>query len=73
MAKGKGGNTVAVVWDIAEPIAEELGLSINNIKGAEDAFENNTGKIVDSFRRRAQADYANHPEHLLNRELLIQF
>lgn len=34
---------------------EELGLSINNIKGAEDAFENNTGKIVDSFRRRAQA------------------
>lgn len=34
---------------------EELGLSINNIKGAEDAFENNTGKIIDSFRRRAQA------------------
>ena len=28
MAKGKGGNTVAAVWDIAEPIAEELGLEL---------------------------------------------
>ena len=32
MAKGKGGNTVAAVWDIAEPIAEQLGLSIWDIR-----------------------------------------
>ena len=32
MAKGKGGNTVAAVWEIAEPIAEELGLSIWDIR-----------------------------------------
>ena len=25
MPKGKGGNTVAAVWDIAAPIAEQLG------------------------------------------------
>lgn len=33
----------------------DLGLSINNLQSAEDAFENNTGKVVDSFKRRAQA------------------
>ena len=32
MAKGKGGNTVAAVWEIAEPIAKELGLSIWDIR-----------------------------------------
>ncbi len=32
MAKGKGGNTVAAVWEIAEPIAEELGLVIWDIR-----------------------------------------
>ena len=34
---------------------EELGLSINTVKSAEDVFEANTGKVVDSFRRRAQS------------------
>ncbi len=32
MAKGKGGNTVAAVWDIAKPIADELGLEIWDIR-----------------------------------------
>ena len=32
MAKGKGGNTVAAVWDIAQPIADELGLEIWDIR-----------------------------------------
>ncbi len=32
MAKGKGGNTVAAVWEIAEPIAKELGLEIWDIR-----------------------------------------
>ena len=32
MAKGKGGNTVAAVWEIAEPIAEQLGLDIWDIR-----------------------------------------
>ena len=32
MAKGKGGNTVAAVWEIAEPIAEQLGLEIWDIR-----------------------------------------
>ncbi len=32
MAKGKGGNTVNAVWEIAEPIAEELGLVIWDIR-----------------------------------------
>ena len=32
MAKGKGGNTVAAVWEIAEPIAQELGLVIWDIR-----------------------------------------
>ena len=32
MAKGKGGNTVAAVWEIAKPIAEELGLEIWDIR-----------------------------------------
>ena len=32
MAKGKGGNTVAAVWEIAEPIAEQLGLVIWDIR-----------------------------------------
>lgn len=31
-AKGKGGNTVAAVWEIAAPIAEQLGLSIWDIR-----------------------------------------
>ena len=32
MPKGKGGNTVAAVWDIAAPIAEQLGLDIWDIR-----------------------------------------
>ena len=32
MPKGKGGNTVAAVWEIAEPIARELGLEIWDIR-----------------------------------------
>ena len=32
MAKGKGGNTVAAVWEIAKPIAEQLGLEIWDIR-----------------------------------------
>ena len=31
-AKGKGGNTVAAVWEIAAPVAEQLGLSIWDIR-----------------------------------------
>lgn len=31
-AKGKGGNTVAAVWQIAEPIAAELGLQLWDIR-----------------------------------------
>ena len=30
--KGKGGNTVAAVWEIAAPVAEQLGLSIWDIR-----------------------------------------
>ena len=32
MAKGKGGNTVAAVWEIAEPIAAQLGLKLWDIR-----------------------------------------
>ncbi|MGN0547493.1 MAG: ribosome maturation factor RimP [Acutalibacteraceae bacterium] len=32
MPKGKGGNTVAAVWEIAKPIADELGLDIWDIR-----------------------------------------
>lgn len=32
MAKGKGGNTVAAVWEVAAPIAEKLGLDIWDIR-----------------------------------------
>ena len=32
MPKGKGGNTVAAVWDIAAPIAEQLGLDTWDIR-----------------------------------------
>lgn len=32
MAKGKGGNTVAAVWEIAKPVADELGLDIWDIR-----------------------------------------
>ncbi len=32
MAKGKGGNTVAAVWEIAQPSGEELGLVIWDIR-----------------------------------------
>ena len=32
MAKGKGGNTVAAVWEIAKPLAEQLGLEIWDIR-----------------------------------------
>ncbi len=31
-AKGKGGNTVSAVWDIARPIAEKLGLELWDIR-----------------------------------------
>lgn len=30
--KGKGGNTVSAVWEIAEPLAKELGLTIWDIR-----------------------------------------
>lgn len=30
--KGKGGNTVAAVWKIAEPLAKDLGLTIWDIR-----------------------------------------
>jgi len=30
--KGKGGNTVSVVWQLAEPIAEELGLRLWDVR-----------------------------------------
>lgn len=30
--KNKGGNTVAAVWEIAQPIAEQLGLSLWDIR-----------------------------------------
>ncbi|MBR5112762.1 MAG: ribosome maturation factor RimP [Clostridia bacterium] len=32
MPKGKGGNVVAAVWQIAEPIAKELGVEIWDIR-----------------------------------------
>ena len=32
MAKGKGGNTVAAVWEIAAPIAEQLGLQLWDVR-----------------------------------------
>lgn len=32
MSKGNGGNTVAAVWDIAQPIADSLGLEIWDIR-----------------------------------------
>lgn len=31
-SKGKGGNTVKTVWEIAEPIARELGLDIWDVR-----------------------------------------
>lgn len=31
-AKGKGGNTVAAVWEIAEPIAKDLGLTLWDVR-----------------------------------------
>lgn len=31
-SKGKGGNTVSTVWQIAEPLAKELGLEIWDIR-----------------------------------------
>ena len=32
MAKGKGGNVVNAVWELAEPIAKELGLEIWDVR-----------------------------------------
>ncbi len=32
MAKGKGGNVSAAVWEIAKPIADELGVEIWDIR-----------------------------------------
>ena len=32
MAKSKGGNTVETVWKIAEPIAQDLGLSLWDVR-----------------------------------------
>ena len=34
---------------------DDLGLSVNGIKDAENVFRNNTQNVVDSFKRRAQA------------------
>ncbi len=34
---------------------EALGLSVSNVMQAEDVFRNNTDKVVDSFKRRAEA------------------
>lgn len=39
MAKGKGGNTVAAVWEIAKPIAEQLGLEIWDIRFVKEGAE----------------------------------
>ena len=32
MAKGKGGNTVKIVWDLTEPIVKELGLILWDVR-----------------------------------------
>lgn len=34
---------------------EELGISVTNIKTAEDVFRSNTNQVVDGFKRRAEA------------------
>lgn len=39
MPKGKGGNTVAAVWEIAQPIAEQLGLDIWDIRFAKEGAD----------------------------------
>lgn len=39
MAKGKGGNTVAAVWEIAAPIAEQLGLQLWDIRFAKEGAD----------------------------------
>ena len=31
-SKGKGGNTVAAVWALAEPLAQQLGLTLGDIR-----------------------------------------
>ena len=31
-SKGKGGNTVAAVWALAEPLAQQLGLTLRDIR-----------------------------------------
>ena len=31
-SKGKGGNTVAAVWALAEPLAQQLGLTLWDIR-----------------------------------------
>lgn len=33
----------------------ELGISVNGVKGAEDTFEKNTEKVVEGFKKRAEA------------------
>jgi len=34
---------------------DDLGISVNNLKSAEDVFEQNTATVIDGFRRRAEA------------------
>lgn len=34
---------------------DALGISVNNLKSAEDVFEQNTATVIDGFRRRAEA------------------
>lgn len=34
---------------------QDLGIAVNNVKDAEDAFERNTAKVVDGFKKRAEA------------------
>ena len=45
--KGKGGNTVAAVWEIAAPVAEQLGLSIWDIR-----FQKEREKIIRNLSGR---------------------
>lgn len=38
-SKGKGGSTVSVVWDLAEPLAAELGLRLWDVRFVKEGAE----------------------------------
>ena len=38
-SKGKGGITVNTVWDIAQPIAESLGLELWDVRFEKEGYE----------------------------------